>query len=119
MYKCRLLITFENSSGPTKCSRENACMCRLVSAFAARERKCSVSFSAPICVLNHLLLVSSADNLSQGRPGKTFLRKWRACEVPHEPSLLERKVFLFFFKCTFLFFVSSFLSTIIYSVLLK
>ena len=62
MYKCRLLITFENSSGPTKYSRENACMCRLVSAFAARE-KCSVSFSAPICVLNHLLLVSSADNL--------------------------------------------------------
>ena len=62
MYKCRLLIAFENSSGPTKCSRENACMCRLVSAFAAQE-KCSVSFSAPICVLNHLLLVSSADNL--------------------------------------------------------
>ena len=27
------------------------------------EKKCSVSFSAPICVLNHLLLVSSADNL--------------------------------------------------------
>ena len=35
MYKCRLLITFENSSGPTKYSRENACMCRLVSAFAS------------------------------------------------------------------------------------
>ena len=62
MYKCRLLITFENSSDPTKSSRENARMCRLVSAFAARE-KCSISFSAPICVLNHLLLVSSADNL--------------------------------------------------------
>ena len=27
------------------------------------EKKCSVFFSAPICVLNHLLLVSSADNL--------------------------------------------------------
>ena len=27
------------------------------------RKKCSVSFSAPICVLNHLLLVSSADNL--------------------------------------------------------
>ena len=38
MFKCRLLITFENSSGPTKCSRENACMCRLVSAFAAQEK---------------------------------------------------------------------------------
>ena len=38
MYKCRLLITFENSSGPTKCSRENACFCRLESDFAAREK---------------------------------------------------------------------------------
>ena len=38
MYKCRLLITFENSSGPTKCSHENACMCRLVSALAAQEK---------------------------------------------------------------------------------
>ena len=27
------------------------------------RKKCSVSFSAPICVLNHLLLVSSTDNL--------------------------------------------------------
>ena len=27
------------------------------------RKKCSVSFSAPICVLNYLLLVSSADNL--------------------------------------------------------
>ena len=62
MYKCRLLITFENISGPTKCYRENACMCRLVSAFAAREKKMFCSFSAPICVLNHLLLVSSAVN---------------------------------------------------------
>ena len=63
VYMCRLLITFENSSGPTKCSRENACMYRLVSAFAARKKKCSVPFIAPICVLNHLLLVSSADKL--------------------------------------------------------
>ena len=37
LYKWRLLITFENSSGPTKCSCENGCMCSLVSAFAARE----------------------------------------------------------------------------------
>ena len=66
MYKRRLLITFENSSGPTKCSREKACMCRLVPAFAAREK---MFFSAPIYVLNHLLLVSSADNLfKQLRP---------------------------------------------------
>ena len=63
MYKCRLLITFKNSSGPTKCSRENACMCRLVSAFAAREKKCCFFFSAHLCPYNHLLLVSSADNL--------------------------------------------------------
>ena len=37
-YKCRLLTTFENSSGPIKSSRENACMCRFVSAFAARKK---------------------------------------------------------------------------------
>ena len=72
MYKCRLLITFENSSGPTKCSRENACMCRLVSAFAAREKM--FCFSAPICVLNHLLLVSSPDNLFTGYRLNSFLK---------------------------------------------
>ena len=49
MYKCGLLITFENSSGPTKCSRENACMCRLVSAFAAREKMFCFFFSAHLC----------------------------------------------------------------------
>ena len=49
MYKCRLLITFENSSGPTKCSRENACMCKLVSAFAAREKMFCFFFSAHLC----------------------------------------------------------------------
>ena len=66
MYKRRLLITFENFSSPTKCSREKACMCRLVPAFAARK---NCSFSAPIYVLNHLLLVSSADKLfKQLRP---------------------------------------------------
>ena len=32
LYKCRLLITFENNSDPTKCSCDNACMCSLVSA---------------------------------------------------------------------------------------
>ena len=32
LYKCRLLITFENSSDPTKCSCGNGCMCSLVSA---------------------------------------------------------------------------------------
>ena len=58
MYTCRLLMTFENSSDPTKCSRENACICRLVSAFATREK----TFSEPISVLYHLLLVSSAND---------------------------------------------------------
>ena len=98
MYKCRLLITFENSSGPTKCFRENAFMCRLASAFAAWEKMFCL-FSAPNCVLNHLLLVSSA--WTQGRPGNTFLRKWRACDVPHEPSLLERKFFFYFLSAHF------------------
>ena len=32
LYKCPLLITFENSSEPTKYSCDNACMCSLVSA---------------------------------------------------------------------------------------
>ena len=70
------------------------------------EKKCSVSFSAPIC-LCYLLLVSSADNLFKQlgpRSDPAKLRKWRACEVPHEPSLLERNFFFLFFKCTFLFF---------------
>ena len=98
MYKCRLLITFENSSGPTKCSRENACMCRLVSAFAAREKMFCFFISAHFCPLSSATSVVSWQPFqtawTEGRPGKTFLRKWRAYEVPHEPSLLERKVFL-------------------------
>ena len=35
--KCRLLVTFENMSGATKCSCENACLCSLVTALAARD----------------------------------------------------------------------------------
>ena len=31
LYKCRLLITFENSSDQTKCSGDNVCMCSVVS----------------------------------------------------------------------------------------
>ena len=124
MYKCRLLITFENSSGPTKCSRENACICRLVSAFAAREKKCSVPFSALICVLNHLLLVSSADSLFKQLGPRSDPVKLSCENGAHSKSRMSLccwrgKFFFLFFKCTFLFFVSSFLSTIIYSVLLK
>ena len=122
MYKCRLLITLENSSGPTKCSRENACMCRLVSA-SLLEKKCIVSFSAPICVLNHLLLVSSADNLFKQLGPRADPAKLSCENGAHVKSRMSlrcwRGKFFLFFKCTFLFFVSSFLSTIIYSVLLK
>ena len=57
LYKCRLLITFENSSNPTKWSCENARMCGLVSALAARDESVIFFFSA------YLLIVSSADNL--------------------------------------------------------
>ena len=32
LYKCRQMITFENSSDLTKRSCDNACMCSLVSA---------------------------------------------------------------------------------------
>ena len=49
MYMCRLLITLENGSGPTKCSRENACMCGLVPAVAAREKMLCFFFNAHLC----------------------------------------------------------------------
>ena len=119
MYKCQLLITFENSSGPTKCSRENACMYRLVSAFAAREKM----FCFFLCVLNHLLLVSSADNLFKQLGPRADPAKLSCENGAHVKSRMSlrcwRGKFFIIFKCTFLFFVSSFLSTIIYSVLLK
>ena len=125
MFKCRLLITFENSSGPTKCSRENACMCRLVSAFAA-QKKCSVSFSAPICVLNHLLLVSSADNLYKQLGPRSDRTKLSCENDAHVKSRKSRRCwrgkFFLFLKCTFLFFnflsyfiALSFLSGIAYA----
>ena len=41
--KCRLLITCENSSGPTKCSADNACMCSLVSVLAALFQRLSAT----------------------------------------------------------------------------
>ena len=120
MYKCRLLIIFENSSGPTKCSRENACMCRLVSAVTAREKNVLFLFQRP---LNHLLLVSSADNLFKQLGPRADPAKLSCESGAHVKSRMSlrcwRGKFFLFFKCTFLFFVSSFLSTIIYSVLLK
>ena len=105
MYKCRLLIAFENSSGPTKCSRENVCMCRLVSAFAAREKMFCFFFS-PICILNHLLLVSSADNLFKQlgpRSDPAKLSCENGAHVKSRMSLRCWRIFLFF-KCAFLFF---------------
>ena len=88
------------------------------------EKKCSVSFSAPICVLNHLLLVSSADNLFKQLGPRADPAKLSCENGAHVKSRMSLrcwrgKCFFLFFKCTFLFFVSSFLSTIIYSVLLK
>ena len=88
------------------------------------EKKCSVSFSAPICVLNHLLLVSSADNLFKQLGPRADPAKLSCENGAHVKSRMSLrcwrgKWFFLFFKCTFLFFVSSFLSTIIYSVLLK
>ena len=104
--KCRMLITFENSSGPTKCSADNACMCSLVSALAAREESVivihAIFFSAYL-----LLLVVSADNLfkqlghSSG-PAKLFFARICVYEVSYEPnSLLERKI-VYFFNARFL-----------------
>ena len=88
------------------------------------RKKCSVSFSAPICVLNHLLLVSSADNLFKQLGPRADPAKLSCENGAHVKSRMSLrcwrgKFFFIFFKCTFLFFVSSFLSTIIYSVLLK
>ena len=92
---------------PDKCSRENACMCRLVSAFAAQEKTfCFVS--APICVLNHLLLVSSADNLFKQLGPRSDPAKLSCENGAHVKSRMSlrcwRGKFFIFFKCTFLFF---------------
>ena len=85
------------------------------------RKKCSVSFSAPICVLNHLLLVSSADNLFKQLGPRADPAKLSCKNGAHVKSRMSHRCWrgIFFFKCTFLLFVSSFLSTIIYSVLLK
>ena len=99
--------TFENSTGPTKCSRKNACMCRLVSAFAAQE-KMFCFFSAPICVLNHLLLVSSADSLFKQLGPRSDPAKLSCENGAHSKSRMSlrcwRGKFFLSFKCTFLFF---------------
>ena len=111
MYKCRLLITFENSSGPTKSSRENTCMCRLVSAFAARE-KMFYSFQRPfVSLIICSILVSSADNLFKQLGPRSDLAKLSCKNGAHVKSRMSLRcwrgkcfLFLLFFKCTFLFF---------------
>ena len=82
------------------------------------EKKCSVSFSAPICVLNHLLLVSSADNLFKRLGPRSDPAKLSCENGAHVKSRVSLrcwggKFFFFFFKCAFLFFnfLSYFYST--------
>ena len=68
------------------------------------RKKCYVSFSVPISVLNHLLLVSSAGNLFKQlapRSGPVnFLAKIARMWSP----IWERNVFCFVFKRTFMSF---------------
>ena len=97
MYKCR----FENSSGPTKCADSYQP--------SLLEKKCSVSFSAPICVLNYLLLVSSADNLFKQLGPRSDPAKLSCENGAHVKSRMSLRCwrgifFLTFIKCTFLFF---------------
>ena len=73
------------------------------------EKKCSVSFSAPICVLNHLLLVSSADNLFTQLGPRSDPAKLSCENGAHVKSRMSLccwrgKGFFFIFKRTFLFF---------------
>ena len=74
------------------------------------SRKCSVSCSAPICVLNHLLLVSSADNLFKQLGPRADPAKLSCENGAHVKSRMSLrcwrgKLFFLFFKCTFPFFL--------------
>ena len=112
MYKCRLLITFENSSGPTKVlARMPVCADSYQPSLL--EKKCSVSFSAPICVLNHLLLVLSADNLFKQLGPRSDPAKLSCENGAHVKSRMSLrcwrgKFFCFFFK--FFNFLSYFIA---------
>ena len=100
MYKCWLLITFENSSGVTKCSRVNACMCRLILAFAAREKSVMFLFQC-----RYLLLVSSAGNLFKQLAPRSGPVKLSCKNGAHVKShMREECFFCFVFKRTFLSF---------------
>ena len=101
MYKCPLLITFENSSGSTKVlARMPACADSYQPS--PLEKKCPVSFSAPICVLNHLLLVSSADNLFKQLGPRSDPAKLSCENGAHVKSRLSLRCWRG--KCFFLFF---------------
>ena len=72
------------------------------------RKKFSVSFSAPICVVNHLLLVSSADNLFKQFGPRADPAKLSCENGAHVKSRMSlrcwRGNFFLYFKCTFLFF---------------
>ena len=73
------------------------------------KKKCSVSFPAPICVLNHLLLVSSTDSLFKQLGPRSDPAKLSCENGAHSKSRMSfatgKEIFFFlFFKCTFLFF---------------
>ena len=90
-------VNLENSSGPTKCSADNACMCSLVSALAAQEENViHVIDSAPICYQWHSLITFS-NSLDTVQARQNFLARMCVYEVSYEPnSLLVKKVVLFF-----------------------
>ena len=69
------------------------------------RKKCYVSFSAPISVLNHLLLVSSAGNLFKQLAPRSGPVKLSCENGAHVKShMREECFFCFVFKCTFLSF---------------
>ena len=81
-------------------SRECAHVQTRISLRCSRK-KCSVSFSAPICVLNHLLLVSSADNLFKRLGPRSDPAKLSCENVAHVKSRMSLRCwggkFFFFF----------------------
>ena len=72
----------------------------------------SVSFSAPICVLNHLLLVSSADNLFKQLGPRSDPAKLSCENGAHVKSRMSlrcwrEKFFIYFLSAHFCFSTSS------------
>ena len=98
MYKCRLLITFENIQ-----ARQNVLArmpaCADLYQPSLLKKKCSVSLSAPIYVLNHLLLVSSTDSLfkqlgSRSDPAKLSCENGAHLKSPMSLRCWRGKFFL-------------------------